>query len=204
MLACLGIPYSLGQKTMTTQVRCVKEVSFFQSYLPYIQPYQQIIFDFDDTLALTEIVKRQKIVGFFERAGYDANEVANHLQNCTRAELVTLYYSGADVDAEVILADLNQSLELAYAEVLIPQHHLAAFDLKNASILSAGRQNEIEACLKANNVGGKLPVHISSGKDKTASLEKLITSRDVLFVGDSQQDETSAQNLGIDFLRVTT
>ena len=189
---------------MTTQVSCVKEVSFFQSYLPYIQPYQQVIFDFDDTLALTEIVKRQKIVGFFERAGYDANEVANHLQNCTRAELVTLYYSGADVDAEVILAELNRSLELAYAEVLIPQHHLAVFDLNNASILSAGRQKEIEACLKANHVGGKLPVHISLGKDKTASLEKLITSSDVLFVGDSQQDETSAQNLGIDFLRVTT
>jgi phosphoglycolate phosphatase-like HAD superfamily hydrolase len=189
---------------MTTQVSCVKEVSFFQSYLPYIQPYQQVIFDFDDTLALTEIVKRQKIVGFFERAGYDANEVANHLQNYNRAELVTLYYPGTDIDSEVILAELNRSLELAYAEVTIPQHHLAVFDLNNASILSAGRQNEIEACLKANHVGGKLPVYISSGKDKTASLEKLITSSDVLFVGDSQQDETSAKNLGIDFLRVTT
>jgi len=189
---------------MITKVSSVKQVSFNQSYLPFIQPYQQVIFDFDDTLAITEVVKRQKIVSFFERTGHDANEVANLLQTYTRAELVTLYYPGTDIDSEVILAEINRSLELAYAEVLIPQHHLEVFDLENASILSAGRQNEIEACLKANAVDGKLPVYISSGKDKTASLEKLITSTEVLFVGDSQQDETSAQNLGIDFLRVTT
>lgn len=189
---------------MITKVSSVKQVSFYQSYLPFVQPYQQVIFDFDDTLAITEIVKRHKIVSFFERAGHDANEVANYLQTYTRSELITLYYPGTDIDSETILAELNRSLELAYAEVTIPQHHIGVFDLENASILSAGRQNEIEACLKANAVDGKLPVYISSGKDKTARLEKLITSTDVLFVGDSQQDETSAQNLGIDFLRVTT
>lgn len=184
--------------------RSVRQVNFNQSYLPYIQSYQQVIFDFDDTVALTETAKRNEIIQFFASLGHDPDTLAEQLKQYTRAELAALYNQGAASDVEHMLANLNRSLESVYAKICIPSHHLPLFDLHNACILSAGRAAEILACMQANKVGGTLPVHISSGKDKTASLQQLINHREVLFVGDSDQDEKSARNLGIDFLRVTT
>lgn len=177
------------------------EVKFGTDLFKHVENYDNILFDFDDTLVKSEHLKREIIKDFFISAGVFDTKTDKNIFNYSRNQLFD-EYSIFFKDIKKEKKRLSHRLRLLYKSLNIPIVNKKMLEFHDIIIVSSGNKSEILSCLKINGLKKNIPIYCSASKDKRKIFKNLNLKGKCVYIGDDPQDELSSKYMGWDFIKV--
>lgn len=178
------------------------EVKYGVDYANFVNGYDHIIVDFDNTLALTEIRKKRVFCRFFESAGIPIDtDFLNIIMNETRQNIISKYSQYFKDESEA-LTSLSHKMFNMYYSVEILECNKNFISQRNVIVVTAGKKVEIINCLNSNKVDKEVKIFESGSKNKCSLYKSLNLHGSIVAIGDSLSDQMSAQSMSWDFIKV--